>query len=282
MYKPPEQFQKKEQSKSNAEYRKELLGAMREIAQEVNQAYGITLLSEDATVSMKQFGYSKEEVESDKQKMRDKENKWIRRDKGLNPGVEISKEIRAQWLQEQTEKNKTRKSDLAEMVATVVFHKVFGKEYIIARASKYDDYFGFDNIIVHKATGTVVCTFDDIHGSKEGTTMEEKKREVISSAEHGGATIKYGFTFRDNQLVREQIKHVPKFCMAFDMIELSRALEIVNVSDMNSVSEEEYKIYDRMIENFEAQIEVLKNNSTNQILMENVKKFERLLPKLKR
>lgn len=269
-------------NKSNEEYRIELKGGMKQIADEVNQAYGTTLLSEDATVSMKQFGYTKEEVEKDKVKMKAKEEVWIRRDLGLRPDSEVTKEIREQWLKGQEKKNKSRKSDLAEMVATVIFHKVLGKEYIIARASKYDDYFGFDNIIVHKATGTVVCTFDDIHGRKEGSTMEEKKREVIKSAEKGGAKIKYGFTFKDNKLIKEEIKHVPKLYMAFDMKELDEALESVNVNDMNSISEKEYKVYNRMIENFESQINILKSNSRDKIFLENVEKFERLLPELKR
>lgn len=268
--------------KSNEVYRKELLGAMRYITEEVNETCGTTLLSEDATVSMKQFGYSKEEVEADKKKMKDKQDTWIRRDNGLNPDVEVSKELRDTWLQDQEKKNKTRKSDLAEMVATVLFHKVLGEEYVIARASKYDDYFGFDNIIVHKATGTVVCTFDDIHDRKEGNTIEEKRREVIRSAQKGGATIKYGFTFKNNLLVKEQIDHVPKLYMAFDMTELNEALESVNVSDMKSISAGEYKAYNRMIENFESQIEMLKSNSTHPTLREHIEKFERLLPELKR
>lgn len=268
--------------KSNEEYRKELKGGMRHIAEDVNHTYNTILLSDDATVSMKQFGYTKEEVEKDKLKMKAKEETWIRRDMGLQPDSELTKEIREEWLRDQEKKNKSKKSDLAEMVATVLFHKVLGKEYLIARASKYDDYFGFDNIIVHKATGTVVCTFDDIHGRKEGSTMEEKKREVISSAKHGGATIKYGFTVRDAKLIKEQIKHVPKLYMAFDMKELDEALEAVDVSNMESVSEKEYKVYNRMIENFESQINILKSNSTHKIFLENVQKFERLLPELKR
>lgn len=272
----------KERPKSNEEYRKELLGAMRQIADEVNHDCGTTLLSEDGTVSMKQFGYSKEEVEKDKKKMKEKQDTWIRRDKGLDPDVEVSKEIRAEWLQDQEKKNKTRKSDLAEMVPAVLFHKVVGEEYTSARASKYDDYFGFDNVIVHKATGTVVCTFDDIHGREGGETMEEKKREVKASAKHGGATIKYGFTFREGKLIKEQINHVPKFYMSFDMKELDEALQAVNVSDLKSVSPDELKIYNRMIEKFQEQISLLKTNSTNKIFLENVEKFERLLPELKR
>lgn len=269
-------------SKTNEEYRQNFLTSIRSIVEQVNQEYDTTLLSEDGTVSMKQFGYTKEELEEDKKKMKDKENGWLRRDMGLNPDSEISKELREEWLRNQAKKAMNKKSDLAELVATVLFHKVLGKDYIIARASKYDDYFGFDNIIVHKKTGTVVCTFDDVHDRKDGSTIQEKKREVVKSAQKGGATIKYGFTFRNNQLVKEKIEHVPKLYMAFDMKELDQALETVQPSNLQSVSEAEYKVYNRMIENFEEQIDILKNNSRDIKLLENIEKFAHLLPELKR
>lgn len=273
---------KRENKKTAEMYRHELLAALQKFSKEVNEDCGVQLLADDGTVSMKHFGYSKEALEKDKQRMKDKEETWIRRDLKLDPQVEVTKEIRQDWEKLQIEKNKTRKSDLLEMVATLLLHKVIGKEYVIARASKYDDYFGFDNIIVHKATGAVICTFDDVHGRKEGETYLEKQREVIKSAKHGGATIKYGFTFKNGQLIKQQINHVPKLYMSFDMGELEDALEAVNVNDLSSVSEQEYKFFNTMISGFVSQLHVIKENSTDPELRKRVGELEELLPALQR
>jgi pyruvate dehydrogenase complex dehydrogenase (E1) component len=99
-----------------------------------------------------------------------------------------------------------------------VFHRILGREFVVASASVYDDYFnGIDTVLVDKETGDVICALDEVH-DEEGRARHQKKIEsIIKTAKKGGAKIKYGITFEKddktgaNKLVQKTISNIPKF-----------------------------------------------------------------------
>lgn len=263
------------------EYRKEFGAGLEAMAEEVNEQLGDKLLTGTGAVRMEKF-YDAATVKKDRDKMDERKTYWMKKH-FLTP--EISDKQRALW--EEMETKKRAKGELLERVVTILLHKVLKDKYVIARASKYDDYFGFDNIIVNKETGAVICTFDDVHDQSYGDSIQEKVHEMQQSAKKGGATIRYGFSFEEDEdghrrLVKKEIKNVPKLYSPFSINELNAALEIVNPKDLNSVSAAEMTVYNRIIDKFAELIPQLQASARGDEYKKNLADFAAVLPSLKR
>lgn len=257
------------------EQRKEIKGATQIVSQEINDSLNEKLLSADGTVSRKSFAFSEEEFKQHKEFITKKEEKWIRKKYKLKNNQPISEKIRHDWEKKQDE----RKSELMEMSVMIILHKVLKDDYIICRANKYDDYHGVDNIIVHKKTGVVLCAFDDVK-DQAGGVYEWQKEEYIDK--FGSQTITYCPTFEDNKLVKKQINNIPKLYLSFDDKQFYKILNSLNCKNLNSVSDDEYDIYNYIIEALISQIGELKEKSgDNEELLKNIDKFEGLIPELR-
>lgn len=262
----------------NESIKHELSVALQNISHRINELLGTKLLSDDGTVSMKAHGYSKEELSLDKEWMRDKENQWIVTKYGLNNSSEISSEMRSEW----EAKQRDRKSELVEMITMLVLCKGLGDDYVVARASKFDDYHGVDNLIVNKHTGAIICAFDDVHSREGGEDLEEKKYWAEETARRGGTTIKYGFTFADDQLVKQELKNVPKFYMHFDINRLDKAMDVIDCSNLEEMTAGESELFYFIIDQLGSQVDNLRQNATNQNYLHNLETFNELLPKFKK
>jgi hypothetical protein len=270
------------EKKTNEQYRQEYLVAMKGISQDFNKTYEVEFLSDDCTISMKNYGSTPEKLARDYEVIKKKEIKWISEKEVVNPD-QVTEEMHQDWLLKQKDV-KNKKSDILEMMTTLLLRKGLHKDYVVVRASQYDDYHGVDNIIVHKASGAVICAFDDVHdfNFSEGSNEEKKIKFVKKSAEKGGSTIEHGFTFIEGEFVKKKIENVPKLYMAFTPNELNKALELVNTKNLDSLEENELQFYNKMIIAFESQIKILlESGKKNQKFIENVKKFEELLPSMK-
>lgn len=265
--------------KTNEQYRKEYLSAMKNISDEFNRSYQVEYLSDDATVNMEKYGKSEDDLARDYNQMKTKEIKWISEKEGVNP-EQVTEKMHQKWQHDQ-EDIKNKKSDLLEMMTVLLLRKGLNKEYEIVRASKYDDYMGVDNIIVHKTTGTIICAFDDVHDFKAGKNEEKKIRFVKENSKNGGSTIEYGFTFDDGKFLKRKVENVPKLYMQFSPIELGRALEEINVNNIDSLENQEIKYFTKMIKAFEEQLPLLEQyGKNNPNFLKNVSKFKDLLPRM--
>lgn len=243
-------------------------------AQETNNILGEKLLAADGTISRKAYNFSEEEVKKHKEYILRKEERCIRKQYKIDKEKPISSEIKAAWDKSQAE----RKSELMEMSVMIILHKALRDDYVVCRANKYDDYHGVDNVIVHKATGTVLCAFDDVK-DVAGGIYEWQKEEYIDK--FGPQTITYGFTFVDNNLVAKETANVPKMYLSFDDKQFYKMIDSVNGKDLNSISEDEYMIYSYIIKSLISQIDSLrKKYSNNQALIDNLDKLEKLVPDL--
>jgi hypothetical protein len=169
-----------------------------------------------------------------------------------------------------------------EMAITIVLHKVLKDEYIVCRSNKYDDYHGVDTIIVNKRTGEVLCAFDDVHDDTEEQIYEWHKQDLVEETnKNGGQTISYCFTFENGNLVKKEMKNVPKFYMKFDYEELMKALKNIDPLNLDKISAAEYEIYNTIIATLKSQISGNKEKgSAHPEYIKNMEAFEALIPGL--
>ncbi|MFZ4631613.1 MAG: hypothetical protein ACOYL8_00205 [Patescibacteria group bacterium] len=168
-----------------------------------------------------------------------------------------------------------KSSNLTEIAITIMLHKILKKDFIVARASNYDDYNnGVDNVLVDKLSGEVVCGFDEVLSNiaDDGGAKKEAKLEKIMAK--GGARIKYGAKLENGKLVRSEVRNIPAFYMSLSKDELANLLESIknNPSEIGLVEE---NIFNKLINSLEAQ-------ALNQDLNESLKeKTSLILKKLK-
>ena len=97
---------------------------------------------------------------------------------------------------------------LGEMLVFTMLHKVFGEHFIVVRTADYNDYKnGADTLVVHKETGGIACTFDEVVDEERGDLYKEKEHRVVRRGEKG-FFVKYGLDVEDGQIVRTSRKNV--------------------------------------------------------------------------
>ncbi|MFH1667504.1 MAG: hypothetical protein ABH884_00565 [Candidatus Komeilibacteria bacterium] len=175
--------------------------------------------------------------------------------------------------------------NLLEMVITSILYKVLHDQFIVVRASQYDDYAnGVDNVIVNKETGDVVCAFDEVRDDEAGERFEEKVDKVRDIAKKGGTEIKYGLTIDQQsspELVKKQIDNIPVFYLAVDRDHLLELLEKMDYSK-TSISEIEKSVYDNLIVSLEQQIALLLDENLPENIQNNIQSFQESLETMRR
>jgi len=260
----------------NERYRKELAAALHLMSEEINESLGYCLLADDASVSMQQYGFSEEDLKSDREYIKDKENIFITKEFSLEEGTEISMKMRNEFRNKQDQQI----SKLVEMLITVLFHKVLKKDYLMVRSSRFDDLrHGIDNVLINKQTGQVVCTLDDVHDTY-GVFEKNKKSKTIEAAKYGGAKIKYGFTYEDGTLVKRQMKNIPTFFMSMSIDDFKEAFNIVDFKNLDNPSDAELLLFNKLLSCFEGQAQELRQYTNKKSFHTNIDNFEKLLPTL--
>ncbi len=170
-----------------------------------------------------------------------------------------------------TEKNP---GNLTEMALTIMLHKFLKDDFIVARASGYDDYNqGIDQVLVYKPTGEVVCGFDGVMHTPDDDGLKKVKK-LKNKMNSGGASIKYGAKMDDGKLVRAEVRNVPAFFMSLDKAELRELLESIK-NNPEDISATEKKIFSKLLGSLETQ-------TSNLVLNENLKaKTESALSRLR-
>lgn len=243
-------------------YRDFLLAQMTEIQQEVNGLYG-KILNREAIIEMA----GTPDVIYDKEIIKQQEETWA---------AEQYKDLET-WRADRTKND----SNIAEMAVTLILHKFLHDNFIIARASKYDDYnHGVDNVIIDKLTGSVICGFDEVIGLDEERDGSEKKmKKVKNNLEHGGTAIKYGATVVDGKIVRQSFKNIPTFYLALSKPELNQLLMDLQKND--DKSEVATRIFEKLIESLEQQYAVFKELDISNNVRNNLEKFADSLSTIK-
>jgi len=93
-----------------------------------------------------------------------------------------------------------RESELAtdgtqfEILKTALFHKKLKGQFIVVRASRFDDILnGVDNVLVDRRTGKVVCAFDEVSDNVD-IDYRRKRAKLDNQNTSEGAQLKYGLS----------------------------------------------------------------------------------------
>ena len=234
------------------------------------------LLNKDGTTRMNAFnkgeaGPYRKEDKSDKEYIKYLEKEW---------------EEKEGWSEEKKEKNF---GELWEKAKTIILNKIIGSKFIVARASKYDNYKnGVDNVIVDE--GNIAGAFDEV-SAEEGTRKEaEKSEKVEEKNKEGGATIKYGITVnREKQIIKKEVNNVPVFYLRLSGKELVKTLNEMDY-ESKEPSKVELNVFDNLIDSLKEQLEELKsrnlpgneNKEGVKTMMANAEKFEVSLGKIEK
>lgn len=179
---------------------------------------------------------------------------------------------------------------ITELALTLLFDKILRDDFIIVRASAYDDYEnGADNLIIDKKTGAVICGVDDViryegdnknRNEETGKTEEKKDEKIRRKMASGGATIKYGATFVDGRLERKCLEHIPLFYFSLDKKDLDQLL-LDMAARHKDVSVKEREVFSKLSHSLADQSTKFSNDRRlNPDLRDNLKKFGPSLEKI--
>jgi hypothetical protein len=228
--------------KSPESYLPELKVQLETLAQRLNAEYG-DLLEDNGQIKM--IG---DEVEADRINIANKEKIW-------------SEDVK-KTLEETALDREKNPANIAEIAVTLLFDKVLRDEFVVMRASVYDDYEnGADQLIIDKQTGAVICGFDDAVLGSFDKDQEIKKNKIDAKMKHGGARIKYGATVKEGKLERKNLENIPIFYFNLNKAELSSLLKPLTANEAE-LAEVEKSTYMGLVSSLSAQAEQYGSNQT--------------------
>lgn len=232
-----------EELEEKAGYSEMLNSGLKNMADETNERFGYFLKND---VSVDPAGYKFPNKEADQKFVEEKERIFAA-DRHLT---------REEWL---IDREKAR-GIITEKALTLLFHKFFGEDFIIARTAAYDDYcHGVDMMIINLETGAPICGVDEM-GANDTHSYYKKGQKIYDIIGHNGAYVKYGATFKNNELQKKAIKNVPAFYMSLDEPDLEKLLPALATS---KVSEVESNIVGRILSSFDGQMATLYKDHVN-------------------
>ncbi|MFA5155445.1 MAG: hypothetical protein WC453_03335 [Patescibacteria group bacterium] len=108
-------------------------------------------------------------------------------------------------------------ANITEIALDLLFDKILGDQFVVVRASNYDDYEnGADQLIIDKETGAVVCGIDDVIDNLGAQSDKLKDKKIGRKMAAGGAQIKYGATIQNGKLIRASLSNLPIFYFSLD------------------------------------------------------------------
>jgi hypothetical protein len=226
------------------------------------ERFGITgLLEKDGTIAMEAYSQEKDgpytaaEIALDKQKAYEKELEFA------GALYESDPEIQRQMVLDLHKEKSRQIGTKAELMITIILHRLLGDDFIIARTAKIDDYKkGVDYIVIHPTTGETICAFDGVieNESKDGQFViknTQKKMEVAKSiTQTGGANLRYGIESKNGKLVRTPLANMPVFYLSISDKDLDLLALSKEMGPDAPITEGEVKIFSQFIASLEKQV----------------------------
>ncbi len=170
--------------------------------------------------------------------------------------------------------------EMAEMAVTALLHKFMGQDFIVARASEYDDYLnGVDTVLIDKKTGAVICGFDEVLGSFGDNGGDIKRLKIQEKMERGGSALHFGATIEDGVLKRRSLEKLPTFYLSLSKEELMKLL-VDLTSEQEEAGESSRKIFVKFINLIREQIKNDKRLDLDQRLKSNLFSSEQMFDQL--
>ncbi len=270
-----------ERKKSNEEHRRELFAALEKLSSLTNEELGVHFVDSAMSVDMESFYDDPKLLNSDWAEIRETKKKWVRRKNGWPSSVEVTDEMVAEL--EASQHNSNTRSDLLEMATPILFRKALGPDFLCVRTAAYDDYCNYaDILIIHKATNTVVCAFDNVLSRKGGDSELKKLDSVMKQIARKGATLKYGAMFQNEKLVKKELHFVPRFYMSSTYGESEDLINSLDLSDLNSFNYKEKAIFNLMLADFEEQLPQMVEKAGHYKVIQRLRDFAQILTIMKK
>lgn len=254
----------------------------------IASAFGVEhFLDDSCAIRTECFGseggkvYDDASIHGDGQYVDAKEREWagwwnetVRKEVYEKNGIGTEEEAVRDWK----ERKERHASVQFEKVVTVILHKMLGDDFLVLRASSYDDYKnGIDNLIVNKATGDVVCAFDELNYSERDAERQAKKiARVKERAAQGGSQMKYGASVEGGKLIMERIRHVPLFFLSLPESSLRDIMKGMDYTP-DSASPTEKKAFNGLMRCLKDQIGMLAGEKVHPEVEKRIKRFEETL-----
>jgi hypothetical protein len=226
-------------------------------------------VDENCRISMDAFEtvYPYNEIINDKRIVSDFESGWY---KDLKP--------------EEVEQDRLKHiSEQFEVLKTIIFNKFFGQDFIVVRASFYDDIKnGVDNVILEKKTGNLVCAIDEV-SETSGKEFEDKKEKVLTkNMTCQGGKLKYGLTVENDEIIFGAVDHFPLFYLALPPRLIKETINNIGFS-FEEKTEYERKLFLYFLSSIDSQIKALGLYSRlNQVLKNSVDVFGDAIDRFKK
>jgi len=191
------------------------------------------------------------------------------------------KKSKEEWRKDK----ESQPANLTEIALTVLLHKFLKKDFIVARASAYDDYNnGVDQVIIDKKSGAIICGFDEVITPFKDGRAPKKEEKLKRKMQAGGIKIKYGAVVNNQgELERSSRSNLPAFYLALTKDELAELLPaLTNDMEKNKADLILQKTFSSLSASLSEQLVNLKEEvNLNPRLQENLEKFQALLAGIK-
>lgn len=187
-----------------------------------------------------------------------KEYRGIYNDKELEKDERMVKRLKEIYANEEgvsikewEEKKIMKDGEQLEMLKTAIFHKNLSHDFVVVRASEFDDIKRkIDNVIINKKTGSVICALDE-SSPRTGEKYNKKQEEILKLDKQGGVNLRYGLTFKDRygKPILKTLKELPVFLLALHPSEIVKGIE-----KFNKDNEYEKKLFKFFITEIDIQI----------------------------
>lgn len=258
---------------------------MSSISREVNsfakEEYGVReLVDEHGSIDIDRFigapGYPDVRLIKDKEEVYKREVEWsgardeeVRKFYASEYGAETERDI----VRIHSQNKEREKNGQMEMFVAALFHKILKDDFLIVRASAYDDYInGIDTVMVNKKTGDIICAFDEVHDHEEGNRADEKVEKIKKKAKKGGSMLSHGVVIENEKMVRREIKNLPVFFLSLSTKDLEDVLQNMNYG--MEVSEKEIEIFNSFLLSLEDQKEMLLEEKIPHAVRMNLTRFD--------
>jgi hypothetical protein len=278
-----------EKKKSPEFYADKLTEMMRKISERVNsetsEQYGLeNFLNSDGSLNMAGYGgdlYTAEQVREDDARIHDMEMEFsrakvpqVREFYREKYGAKTPDEIVKNWRKEKIK----NKNGQMEMAVTGLLHKILKDDFLVVRASAFDDYKnGVDNIILNKRTGEAICAFDEVHEGGAGERTGEKIDKIKKVAIKGGARVRYGIKLEGKNLKRAEMTTLPVFYLGLKSAELENLLGKMDFNPDGAVTNAEYEVFAKLTASLKEQKQILDGTDVPPAVRNRLETFGYLL-----
>ncbi len=181
-------------------------------------------------------------------------------------------------------KRKSLIGEQLETLTTAIFQKFLINDFIVVRASRFDDVKnGIDNIILDKETGDVVCAFDEVSSMREEELSAKRERVLKKNMEKQGSTLEYGLKLETEGSNKgkivpcPKISNIPLFYLALSPEVIRKTIQKFSPDfSYLKASEEEKKTFNYFVKLIDFQIASMDLSGSSASLNPEIeKKFQR-------